>query len=175
MKRRAAGNLGFRFGRPGRRPGFTLLEAVLVLLVMGVVAGVVMLRNSMTNTELIGESDLLKSRLRYTQNLSLNGNDAYRWGIRFAKDGYTLFKVNRTSGASADQKFPQDQVVGYTFPTGTGITIESVGAAAAAKASSGSVTYDQWGSPGSSDVAITMKQGGDQRKIVVKGVTGFVE
>jgi prepilin-type N-terminal cleavage/methylation domain-containing protein len=163
----------------GRRPGFTLFEVITVLVLMGVVAGFVVARNSLSDADLINEAETLKSRLRYAQYLSLAGNDTSRWGVRLNAGAYTLVRVY--SGGSQDLTFPQETALGYTLPPASGVTITQVSKAGGDLALPAVISFDQygrphdtWGSSGSDNVTITLKQGDSTQTVTLLGVTGFV-
>jgi len=70
--------------------GFTLIELISVLLIMGIVAAVVVSRVGTSNNEVIAQMEVVKSHLRYAQSRAMNSDLV--WGIRFDTDKYWLFK-----------------------------------------------------------------------------------
>ncbi|MEW6221065.1 MAG: prepilin-type N-terminal cleavage/methylation domain-containing protein [Thermodesulfobacteriota bacterium] len=87
------------------RPGFTLLETVAVLLLLGVLAAAVLSRFSGdTGFEASAEWDLLRSRLRYAQSLAMSSDMI--WGVGFTSDSYQLYQV--VDNAPQAQPFPRE-------------------------------------------------------------------
>ena len=70
--------------------GFTLIELISALLIMGIVAAVVISRVGTSNNEVIAQMEVVKSHLRYAQSRAMNSDLV--WGIRFDTDKYWLFK-----------------------------------------------------------------------------------
>lgn len=70
--------------------GFTLIELISVVLIMGIVAAVAASRVGTSNNEVIAQIEVVKSHLRYAQSRAMNSE--LIWGIRFDTDKYWLFK-----------------------------------------------------------------------------------
>ncbi|MFO7859516.1 MAG: GspH/FimT family protein [Ectothiorhodospiraceae bacterium] len=68
--------------------GFSLLELVLVLLIVGAIGAVAAPRWSGWTADLTGAADTLAADLRYGQARAMNRATHYR--LRFAGDGYVL-------------------------------------------------------------------------------------
>jgi prepilin-type N-terminal cleavage/methylation domain-containing protein len=92
--------------------GFTLLEAIAVMIVIGIVSAVVMISMMQTSSSLSGYTALLKTHLRYAQTLSMNSDTGNIWGIRFnlGSDQYWLFQcadpLNCDSSEANSQVLP---------------------------------------------------------------------
>ncbi|MDI9570435.1 MAG: type II secretion system protein [Pseudomonadota bacterium] len=145
--------------RRGRRNGpfgFTLLEVIAVLLIMGVVAAV-LFAGSISTDEYRAKSqaEVIKSHLRHAQSQAMNSSVV--WGIHFI-DGsrYAMFKDGNTGVqvqiAGADSN-PVDL-------SGQGITISNLG--------SGIVSFNSWGTPHTDAQAVTA-QSGTRTLTVTKG------
>jgi MSHA pilin protein MshC len=147
-----------------------MIEIVVVLVILFIVSAVVISRYTMTDTnELMIETDALKSSLRYAQIQSLN-DDTATWGIHFTNDtSYTLYK----NGAAASVMIPikiQDPVKDpppkntHTLQGSVKITV-GVGT---------TVTFDKWGSPGTTSISLTLTRGTENETIVITRDTGYI-
>lgn len=89
VKRRKQGERG---ALPRFRTGFTLVEIVVVLAVLGMLAISVLNRFEPKNLQALAEADALRAVLRYAQARAMA--DVYTWGVQFSSSGYTLFSNN---------------------------------------------------------------------------------
>lgn len=79
--------------------GFTLIEAVVVLLLIGIMAVYAINRVEDQQFRVIAEADALRAALRYAQSRAMA--DIYTWGISLSAGSYQLVEDNPTvSGAS---------------------------------------------------------------------------
>lgn len=140
--------------------GFTLIELIAVLIVIGIISAIAASRMTSSGTELYTELDTLKSNLRFAQIKALTNNDdtTTTWGISFTGTSYTL---NR-NGANASIKFPADG--SNTHNLSSGVTITSPAA----------VTYNFWGSPGA-DITVTLNEGSSSVSFTIVNNTGFIQ
>lgn len=147
--------------------GFSVMEIITVLLVLGIISAVAVTRITSTKIyTVVAEMDILKTNLRYAQFRALSDADNTSadytvnnatWGIKLSGNTYIL----QHNGADATTKFPGDDSNTHTLPSG--ITI-----------SGSSVTFDVWGSPGVSDITITVTDGTSPQIITVTRKTGFI-
>ncbi len=137
--------------------GFTLIEVIAILIIIGITMAVVMNRVISTQSELISELDTVKSHLRYVQLKALN-SDTGTWGISFSANSYTL----QYNGAAATINLPSDDSNTHTYSSGVTMT------------GSQTVTYNSWGSPGISNISLTLSQGGATSTITIYAGTGFI-
>jgi prepilin-type N-terminal cleavage/methylation domain-containing protein len=73
--------------------GFTLIELVVVLLVLGILSTIVITKYSTGNASAIGEAEIFKSCLRYAQVRAMG--DISTWGITInSSSSYSLFTNN---------------------------------------------------------------------------------
>ena len=140
--------------------GFTLIETIAVLLLLGILAAIAVSRSSNFGAEadVVGASEVVKNHLRYAQTKAMNADVS--WGINFDGSTYTL---QNASGVEAT--LPGDLPQGMAFTA----TI---------------VMFDhRWGSPVDNtdtpltdDVTITIsKTGASPQKITVTKNTGFIQ
>ena len=87
--------------RVGSDDGFSLLELLSVLLLTSILLLIVLYRNPIDPKDLMVETDLLKSNLRFVQQLALNQDQA-SMRIEFLPDQYTLSK----NGSNHSLPFP---------------------------------------------------------------------
>ena len=146
-----------------RKRGFTLIEVIAVLIVLGIIAAVALSRLTMSGTELYTERDILQSNLRFAQFKALtnNNNAATTWGISFAGNSYTLSLTNGSTDTT-NTNFPSDSSATHTLSGGVTVTAPA------------SVTYDFWGSPGAANIPVTLAQGGVTISFNITGTTGFI-
>ncbi len=85
----------------GRAPGFTLLEMIFMLLIMGALGAVTLSRLTDSHADLIGRAEVLRSHIRYAQALAMNTGRS--WGLRFdpASNVYWLFFCDAPPCAAA--------------------------------------------------------------------------
>jgi MSHA pilin protein MshC len=134
--------------------GFTLLEVMAVLLIIGILSAVVISRAvSIASEEALAELHQVKSHLRYAQSRAMADNAA--WGISFASAGtYCLFQT----AAANCRVLPGEG-------TNT-VTLAHLGITSAPQ----TVTFDGRGSPGTSDVTV----GTSSETITVTANTGYI-
>lgn len=80
----------------GNSRGFTLIEIIAVLVIIGVVSAIVISRGSSTSIyTLKSEADRLRTHLRYTQARSMNSSTI--WGMNISSaTSYSLFNSSGT-------------------------------------------------------------------------------
>ncbi len=146
--------------------GFTMLEVLIVLIVLGVIIAVTVNRVSTSGNELITETDLLKSNLRFAQLKALtnNNDDDTRWRINFSGTSYTLVKLLKdgSTDASANTNFPSDNSPTHQLTAGVTVTSPT------------SVTYNFRGEPGTTDITVQLKQGNNSAGFTITRTTGFI-
>jgi prepilin-type N-terminal cleavage/methylation domain-containing protein len=79
-----------------KEDGFTLIEIIAVLIVMGILAAVAVSRSLNYDVEVRSGADTLKMHLRYAQTLAMNSNTNV-WGISKGGSSYWLFQGTNTS------------------------------------------------------------------------------
>lgn len=135
--------------------GFTLIEAIAVLIALGILGAFAVIKILPTQSYTVAsEKEILKMHLRYVQ-LRAFGDDK-TWGMSFAGDTYTALR----DGNIADYNLPNENSPTHTLPSGITISGETV-------------TFDEWGSPGNSNIQLNMSAGGGD--IIITKNTGFIQ
>src|SRR5512145_1225264 len=125
--------------------GFTIIEIVAVLLVIGIISAVVISRaSSKTAYSLDAEVQILKSHLRHAQVRALS--DDVTWGIAFSGNAYTLQK----DGAAATATLPNESGATHQLTNGVAIT----------SGAGSTVTFNSMGSPGDATISLTLSASG---------------
>ena len=145
--------------RLGNSRGFTLIEIIAVLIIIAIITAVAVSRSMSTQNNLIQQVDIVKTHLRFAQLKALN-DDVYTWSITFTSNSYTL--SNTCTGSNCPSStLPSESSSSHSFPSGV-------------RATSATVTYDRWGSPGGSAVGINLTQGSQTITITVAANTGYI-
>lgn len=141
------------------KTGFTMVEIIAVLLILGIVAAVVVSRMDSTGSyDLSSQAEVIKGHLRYAQTRAMNSNQV--WGINFSSStAYSLFQ----NGSTANRVIlPGQDADIVTIPGGVSVT-------------TGIVSFDAWGKP-CTDAAGTTTQSGLRTLTVSKdGATQAIE
>lgn len=141
-----------------KNSGFTIIEVIVVLILLGVLTAVVASQTMDNTSELIAQTEVIKSHLRYAQNRAIRST--VKWGIVFAGSTYSLCDQDGNQGF-----FPGESEVDVAL---SGMT------------ASGTVFFDDCGvpyesassSPAISDITITITDG--VGNVVITKNTGFV-
>jgi prepilin-type N-terminal cleavage/methylation domain-containing protein len=89
-----------------RQSGFTMIEMVVVLLLMGIVAATVLGRSiTTTDLDLNSETDKIRNHLRYAQAQAMKRSDKV-WGIQFEVGQYWLFRGSNPNDVNEQVRFP---------------------------------------------------------------------
>lgn len=76
--------------------GFTLIEAIAVLIILGILGVVIASRVSSTSTYSVkSQAEALKSHIRYAQAMAMGTGSV--WGINLSSKQYSLFRDNVTT------------------------------------------------------------------------------
>lgn len=147
--------------------GFTLIEAVAVLIILGVIAVIAISRTMSTDeVQLISEMNTLKGHLRFAQYKALNDVSGTKWGINVAGSSYTLVKQVGAGSATNPMILPGE--TSYTHNFGSSVTANVTG--------DNPILFDEWGRPGSNTAiatSITTVSMGS-KTINIKPDTGFI-
>jgi len=146
-------------------PGFTILEIVAVLLIIGIIAAIAIGRAFLMNPDLMTRTEVIETHLRYAQTRAMNTNSV--WGIRFDGDEYWRFNDGDINNRMI---LPGESSNSITLPSGM-------------TAGTGIVSFDGWGRPCTDaagtviqvgDRVITVAYGGDSRDVTITQNTGFI-
>jgi prepilin-type N-terminal cleavage/methylation domain-containing protein len=91
--------------------GFTLLEIIAILVVMGILAVIAVSRSVNYDAEVYGGADVLKAHLRYAQTLAMNSNPNAGitvWGVRGTGSSYWLFRGTNPADTASYIRLPDD-------------------------------------------------------------------
>ncbi len=146
-------------GMPADSNGFTIIEILSVLVIIGIISAVAVSKMASTGAyNVVVEAENLKNHLRYSQSRAMSNNES--WGISITGSSYTLQK----NGSTAPVSLPAEDSATYSLKDGVSIT-------------SGDqvITFDDLGSCGNSSFFITLsRQGNDARTVTVTRKTGFI-
>jgi len=148
--------------------GFTMLEVIAVLIILGIITAFVVSRGTNIRAELSSETGIIKAHLRYAQYMAL-ANDIFSWRITFSSgspDHYTLSKIDKSDGTETTPvNLPNEDSPTHNLPSGISIT-----------SGLATVTFNEWGSPGTTTQSIILSDGaGNSETITVTKNTGFIE
>ena len=137
--------------------GFTILELVVVLLLMGFLSAVAIPRMRNTSVAVVAEADMLRANLRYAQSLAASANAA-QWSVQFAVDSYAL----QRNGVTSLIRFPGQSSSTHMLANGVQVT-----------GGTGTLIFNALGAPATTHV-ITLSDGTRTESVVVTGFTGLV-
>jgi prepilin-type N-terminal cleavage/methylation domain-containing protein len=159
-----------------RASGFSLIEIVVVLLLMGILAATILGRSITTsNLDLNSATDKVRNQLRFAQAEAMKRSDT-PWGITSSGNEYWLFR-NTTAN--------EVRVPGGDYP-GAGNRINEANLGAGVTVSDFTVYFDRIGKPYTaytnptvntplaSQMSITVSAGGDNRTITIVPETGLI-
>jgi prepilin-type N-terminal cleavage/methylation domain-containing protein len=157
------------------RRGFTMIEVICALLVVGIIAAIVASRRVAIPTALIVELETLKSHLRYAQYKALSDLPGTTWGIKLNAGNYTLYR----NGAAATIGLPGEKsgTPPRTHTYSSGVTMTSITPTGISAA-----TFDFLGrpvdassNPLNASIGITLSRQGVTRTFTIILNTGFVQ
>lgn len=133
--------------------GFTLIEVIAILLLMGILSAIAVTRSSNfgADTDVRAATEVVKNHLRYAQTKAMNSNVS--WGLNFSGSTYTLRDANNVSAS-----LPGDLPQGMAFAS----TVNPL------------MFENRWGSPGNTTITVTVSKGGSSQTITVTKNTGFI-
>jgi type II secretory pathway pseudopilin PulG len=148
-----------------------MIEIVVVLVVLFILSAVIISRYTTADSnELMAETDGLRANLRYAQikamSDTLQPNSNPRWELEISNaTSYTLYRRG-DDGVRVSVNLPSEVPLSSTHSLPAGVTLTSgVGLV---------ITFDDWGSPGSSNVSIALTQGTQTSIVSITKNTGFI-
>jgi prepilin-type N-terminal cleavage/methylation domain-containing protein len=166
--------------------GFTLLEGIAVMIVIGIISAVAAISMMQTSSSLAGYTALLKTHLRYAQTLAMNSDTGNIWGIRFnlGANQYWLFQcadpLNCDSSETNSQVLPLEDA-----DSSNKILLGDVGLDISSMTPGTAVAFDNNGipqlgisafSPQTANVTITLDDSdtGETKTVTITQQTGFI-
>jgi MSHA pilin protein MshC len=141
-----------------QQSGFTLVELIMVIVIMGTLSAVVMSKFNRNAFDVVAASGELVQAIRYAQNKSMSHSGATNYQIAITATGYTV-----TQGGVAINH-PVDGTLGYSR-TWTDIALDTTA----------TISFNAYGDPGlAAPLSITLSKGADSDVVTVENVTGFV-
>ena len=151
--------------------GFTLIEVIAIVIVMGIVTAFAVGRVADNKPELIAQTQVLKIHLRYAQSRAMNSNDNY--GIETDGNIYWLFRYNLTSG-DVRVNFPGEQL-DHIDLSAIGLTLSMDDGNIVSFDSKGIPYTDNSGAIQTVDRILTLSTGTDSESIIITKNTGFIQ
>ena len=143
--------------------GFTMIEVVAVLLVLGILAAVVVVRTTgLDQSDLISQIDVIKNHLRYAQARAMGSSSP--WGVTFQAGAKTYFLFQGTAPSTPVLFLGEDSPTVSLTTKNSALTITS------ATLAPQTITFDAYGSPGAADITVTTNGG----NILVTKNTGYI-
>jgi len=137
--------------------GFTLIESVAVLTILSIIS-IVIINRTRINSEIVSETEILKSHLRYIQFKALSDDSCTNcYGITMSSNSYTA--------KPATIILPGEQSPTHALSKNN-ISITG-----------NNITFDRWGSANANEqITLTLSDtNGNSRTITISPVTGFIE
>ena len=103
--------------------GFTLIEMVVVLVLIGIIAATIFARSITTDElNLLSRAEKVQNHIRYAKSMALKTN--YAWGILSSGPQYWLFKVHEGDDETTGQLLPGEKTDKIML-TGSGLSINN--------------------------------------------------
>ena len=141
---------------PVSKRGFTGIEVIAVLVVLGILAATFVAGMDVHASAAVA-ADVLRSHLGYAQSLAMANNTA-DWGVAFSGASYTLLR----DGNPAPVFWPNESSATYSLPAGISIL-----------SGLGPVDLNEWGAPETTHV-VMLSDGTQTRSVSITGFTGLV-
>jgi len=159
--------------------GFTMIEIISVLVIVGVLATVVVQHINDINADLVTKAELIKNQLRYAQSRAMN-SDAF-WYVTFEPDGSGGYRYSlNETGATSNPIYLPGEGNGYvTLPAGMSLQYGGSDITTPIHINFSS----KWGKPHTDTAGtvyqtgnrtITLVDAGKSREITVTENTGFI-
>ncbi|HML60039.1 MAG TPA: general secretion pathway protein GspH [Solidesulfovibrio sp.] len=151
--------------------GFSALEGVAVLLLVGILAVAAVVKYGKTGSRAIAEADGLRSVLRYAQSRAMA--DVYTWGVSFNASGYALFSNNPSQSGHA---IPGQGSNTHTLASGVSLSGTSpiIFDWRGQPVKTTITTPGGWAAPQTAYQYITVSESGGSANVTITPYTGFV-
>ena len=137
--------------------GFSMIELLAVLLLLGVLAAVLVPGLRTIGAGPMAEAERLRTHLRYAQSLALANNTA-TWSVQINGGSYQLLRNGQPSPLS----WPGEQGATRTLTPGVAIT-----------AGTGLLTFDTLGAPAATR-SVVFSAAGRTDTVTILGFTGMI-
>jgi MSHA pilin protein MshC len=146
--------------------GFTLLEIVVTLVVIGVLTLFAVSRVDDGEVKLVTQTEVIKSHIRYAQAMAMNTNGG--WGVEKSGNSYSMF---RNGAAGSKVLLPGENSLDVDLAD-KGISVDNF-----------IIAFDDWGTPYTaanmsvkldSEMTITVSGKIETRDIRITPETGFI-
>jgi prepilin-type N-terminal cleavage/methylation domain-containing protein len=152
--------------------GFTFLEIITVIFLIAIISAIMFSRLIFSNTDLIAQTEVIKTQLRYAQARSMNSDVI--WGIKCDGTDYWLYRNGNTNdkvllpGEDSDTVNLTDKGIdsmdSFTLAfDGRGIPHTDAAA-----------TDGQELTASDPETLITLSSGGENRTVILTPNTGFI-
>ena len=148
--------------------GFTIIEIIAVLIVMGIITAFAVGRVADNKPELIAQKEVLKVHLRYAQSRAMNSNDNY--GIESNGNTYWLFRVSSANRVN----FPGEQLDHINLAA-LGLSLVMDDGSIVSFDSKGIPYLAYSGTQQTVDRTLTLSSGSDNESIIITKNTGFIQ
>ncbi len=158
--------------------GFTIIEIIVVLVLIGIFTAVAVIQHANTDPTLLAQSQVLESHIRYIQMRSMNSDTSL--GLHFDPNGtyYELYAGNIADVISIPGISEKRLSLGEM-----GITVQwAIEKGPGLSSTEFQLSFDSWGRPylndvlAAGDITIRLTQnGGIARQLLVRKNTGFVQ
>ena len=145
-------------GRPHwGEQGFTLLEIIAALAIIGLLLMVAWVRATNTGAAVASDAAILRSHLRFLQAMAM-GNNTVVWSMSLGNGSYLM----QRDGAPSTMNLPDENGPSRTLSHGVVLS-----------GGTGVITFDEWGVPDAPRV-IVLSDGTTQHSISILGGTGLI-
>jgi len=152
--------------------GFTLIEVIAVLVIVGILSAVVISRTgSMTTYSLVSEADILKTHLRYVQYRAMS--DSVTWGMSFTGGANSSYSLRIDKAATTSSLPNENSSTPWTHYLPPGITI-TTGAGMAIDFNEWGNPVDDAGAPFTENKTIVLSDGATTQTVIITQNTGFI-
>ena len=147
--------------------GFTLIELIAVIIVTGIISAILVSRFYFSDIDLISQTEVLKTHLRYAQAKAMNDdNDDAAWGISCDGSSYWLYR----NGNESLKVLIPGEYSGEIVLSDKGISVDSF-----------NISFNKMGKPFNSgqpvegeDKVLTISAGSENKTIIITKNTGFI-
>ncbi len=148
-----------------RKMGFTLIEMVMVIVIVGIIAMLVTPKLfSVSETRVHRDSKLLLNYLTMAQELAMSRSESYGICLDTGNNRYTVNKTDCTSNANII-KSPEDRVTPLRINYDSTLSVSPSGTS--------SIFFDYLGRPTPNGVILTFSSGNLSISIKVEANTGY--